>query len=452
MDKYNLDEFDKFIDEINKKDIEVPDELNNRIDKKIDRLNPKKKYLRNIMLASLSFIIIFTGLIRYSDVGIYAAEIPVLKPIVELIRGDRGIENAIKHGYKKIPDVTIEEDGYVIELSNIYMDEDRISLTSVIKGNRVDRLEKENENIGNIEENHINLSFNFTDFESRSVSMESIEDEFLGRKVEQTFRKIGEVEEFLNINTNHLNLKIKIYKEREVLQAFNDIKIPIEKENIKLSKKYDLNEKYQFEQGKIYVRELAISPTRMRLALDFDMKENYFFNSFENHYLKDEKGNIYKPEGLISTGLGSNKRVMYFVPSLYFDKIPEKLYFCFDGIRIGTEEGKEFRLYLEGQYPKTIEYMGEEIVIKDVEWDSRGELRIIYRVPEDDILEFQSIGPVEGGGYRSWTESVETDENGNEIKYIVNSFPTEKQEYYDLVFEYPGYLIPNKEQIEIRIK
>jgi len=475
MKEYKFEELDNFIEKVSKKDIEIPEGFDKRIDNKIEELKPKKKYKRNILVSGLCFFIVFLGLIRFSDVGIYAAEISILEPIVELIRGDKGIENAVEHGYKEIPKITIKEDGYIITLDDIYMDEDRISFTSIIEGPAVDVLEKKYNNYidtlevnddfidseessrnkkDSIESKHhkefISERFEFTDFEGYSMSYTPISDKFLGSEVENIFREIGKVEEFLKTNPKHLNLDIKILVGKEVIKEFNNIKIPIEKENIKLSKKYNLNQNYEFDEGTININELNISPTRMRLDLKFYMDDSYFITGFDNPHIKDSKGNIYKPEGLTSLSSGTDNMVMYFVPSVYFEETLEALYFCFDGIRIGSEEGREFRLALEEDFPKTIEYMGEEILIDKLEWKPQGELEILYRLPS--VLKLQNIGPVDNEGYRSMSEYTEIDENGNEIYYKISRFPTKKQEYYDLIFEFPGYLISNKEKIELKIK
>ncbi|MBS4536836.1 hypothetical protein GOQ27_00080 [Clostridium sp. D2Q-11] len=476
MKEYEFEKLDDFIEKSKKDQIRIPKELDEKIDSRIDQLKPKKKYKRNILVSGLCCVIIFFGLIRFSDIGIYAAEISILEPIVELIRGDKGIENAVEHGYKEIPAVTIEEDGYIITLDDIYMDEDRISFTSILEGVAVDVLEKKYKNDKGIrgvsdtlpdrEENFTNeedklninpnrdaihLEFNFTDFEGYSVSYTPIRDKFVGSEVENIFRKIGEVEEFLKNNPKHLNLDIKIQVGKEIIKEFKNIKIPIKKENIKLSKKYNLNHKYEFEQGIININKLNVSPTRMRLDLKFNMNDKYFITGFDNPHIKDSKGNIYKPEGLTSLSSGADNMVMYFVPSVYFEKTLEALYFCFDGIRIGTEEGRKFRLSLEEEYPKTIEYMGEEILIKELTWQDNGKLHMIFKSSEE-VLEVQNMGLLNNNGYTEWSDYIETDESGKEIKYTNTGFIVDKKEYYDFIIEFPGYLISNKEKIELKIK
>ena len=141
---------------------------------------------------------------------------------------------------------------------------------------------------------------------------------------------------------------------------------------------------------------------------------------------------------------------MYFVPSIYFDESPKKLYFCFDGIRIGTEEGREFKLSLEDKFPKVIKYMGEEIIIKDMILIENKKLIIKSEITSEDKLKYQNFNLIGNKGYTSWSEHTKTNTDGTEVTYKETSFRVEKQEYYDVIIEFPGYLIPLDGEIELK--
>jgi hypothetical protein len=164
------------------------------------------------------------------------------------------------------------------------------------------------------------------------------------------------------------------------------------------------------------------------------MDKDYSFTGFDNPRLEDDKGNVYKPEGLISTYNSPEERVLYFVPSIYFDKLPKQLYFCFDGLRIASEKGRQFKLAFDDIYPKQMKYMGQTITIKEVLWTERSGLTIISTVPEEKVLKIQNINGVDYAGSSGW--------GSHENQLDSYLYDIEKREVYELQFEFPGYFIP----------
>jgi hypothetical protein len=200
------------------------------------------------------------------------------------------------------------------------------------------------------------------------------------------------------------------------------------------SKVYTPNEKRSYDHTGIILKELTVSPTRMRLDIYFDMDKDYIFTGFENPRLEDDKGNIYKPEGLISKHSNPSERSIYFVPSIYFDKQPKHLYFRFDGLRIAGEQGRQFKLALDDIYPKELKYMGQTITIKEIFWTEKSGLSIISMVPDEKVLKIQGIREVDYHGSTGWSN------HDNQVYSYL--YDIEKRDEYELEFEYPGYFIP----------
>lgn len=85
----------------------------------------------------------------------------------------------------------------------------------------------------------------------------------------------------------------------------------------------------------------------MKLQFNSPYAKNTYLVAFINGRLEDSKGKIYKGKGEGATGCdltvtngGNFIKKLEFVPSIYFDmdKI-DKLYFCFDGIKLNTSIG-----------------------------------------------------------------------------------------------------------------
>jgi hypothetical protein len=442
---------DEFMDNISKASVPVPEDLEDRIVQRINRLKPKKHYSRNIAAAIIAIFMLFVAGVKFNPVfASYAASIPGLKTAVEWLTGDKGIANARNKGYKGMQDITIVEDDYTLLLQNIIMDEDRIYLSAAATGGEITDMLNKRANTEPVEANiaedskpdleTLHLRVKFVDFEDSGASSEYGSQETFAAKVEKTF-KSGELQSFLSKSPDSLKLEVSIYKGKESVHDFKPISIPLDESSFMASKVYTPNEKRSYEHTGIILNELTVSPTRMRLDIHFNMDKDYIFTGFENPRLEDDKGNVYKPEGLISKHNNPSDRSIYFVPSIYFDKPPKHLYFRFDGLRIASEEGKQFKLALDDIYPKELNYMGQTITIKEISWAERSGLTIISTVPDEKILKIQGIREVDYHGSTGWSS--------HDNKVYSYLYDIEKKDVYELEFEYPGYLIPTEAPWEI---
>ena len=451
---------DRYVKSLEKKDIAIPTALDERISKKIDSLGRPKHYGRNMMVACIAVLVLFAGSVRLSpEFAAYAATVPGLRVAVEWLRGDAGIQQAREHGYSHITPITIEEEGYTLRLEEIFIDEDRIRLSAILLiGEETDALETPKQRtqeqpirVGSPEslksdDKPLHFSIKFTDFEpggTHTSSDGSDTKNRFSRQVERAFEG-GEVAAFLESNPQMLNIEAKIHRGKDLVHAFENIKLPIEASIFKLSHKFEQSQEISSKYGKIYIKEFIISPTRMRLDVGFEMQEGYFFTGFENHYLQDDKGKVYKAEGLVSKNWSEQARSMYFVPSVYFDTLPEKLYFCFDGIRIGSKEGQQFTLKLDDVYPKTIDYMGEEITIQSVKWHDTDVLSLAAKVPDQDVFRIQSFELKDDRGAKSWSEV--------EGVLTTNFHDVTYQDSYKVELEVPGYFIPLETKILLEMQ
>ena len=451
---------EKYMQDADKRLVEVPDVLEERIRQRVKDIKPAKHYGRNIAAACLVFLLIFAAGIRLSpDFAAYAAAIPGMEAAVKWIQGDRGIQNAKEHGYKEIEGFIVEEDGYSLNICNIMMDEDRIHLTATAWGGEIDRfftLNRDSNNdlkeaaIGDKPEeiDYLHLNIRFMDFENPGafISSEGNDQGMLIRRIEKIF-KDGDVRGFVGKAPDHLTLEAVIWKGREELFTFKPIKLPINAEDVMLSKIIRPDVKLSYEKTSINIKQLIISPTRMKIDLTFDMEEGYSFAEFENAYLKDEKGNVYKPEGLVSTHNSPLERSMYFVPSIYFERLPEKLYFCFDGVRIAADEGRSFDISLSDKYPRTIEYMGHPIVLREVEWSQSRGLIVTMELPKSNDLKIQGINIRDYHESRGWGT---TDGEYKKVSTYFNRI--ERRETYEVELEFPGLLIKSNTKCEIPLK
>ncbi len=444
---------DEFMENMSKAVIPVPEELESRIIQRISRLKPKHHYGRNIAAATIAIFILFAAGVKFNPVfASYAASIPGLKAAVVWLTGDKGIANARNNGYRVMQDMTIVEGDYTLLLQNIIMDEDRIYLSAAATGGAITDMLNADRNPQSTERNTaqdskpnfdtLHLGVKFVDFENPGSFIEGGNSEAFAVKVEKIF-KSGELQSFLSKSPDSLKLEVSIHKGKETVYSFKPILIPIDKSSFTASKVYPFDKRRAFHHTLITLNQLTISPTRMRLDLHFDMEEGYTFTGFENPRLEDDKGNVYKAEGLISTHNDPEERSMYFVPSIYFDKLPKHLYFRFDGLRIASEEGRQFKLAIDDIYPKELKYMGQTITVKEFFWTERSGLTIILKVPDEEVLKIQNIRGVDYDGGTGW--------GSHDNQVDSHLYDIEKKEVYELQFEFPSYFIPADTSWEIPI-
>ncbi|MDD4295805.1 MAG: DUF5643 domain-containing protein [Ruminiclostridium sp.] len=467
---------DEYIENMKKDEIAVPKELEQRINVRISTLKRPVRTARYIIAASFIFIFAFIISIRINPaIASYAAEIPGFAAVVGWLRGDSGIRNAHEHGYGGISPITVEQDGFILEITDIFFDEDRLRFSVIAAGPEVASMLNKKDSMpsavqddnktarageeGPLEDgsDNLHLQFDFKDFDENGYTMISHEQnsEFLAYEVEKSFNS-GEAAAFIKKEPDVINLGLKIKKGDEEVYSFENIQLAFDSSKFKHSTVYNQNRNIVLQHTEIMIDSLTISPTRMKLQVSFNMEGGYFFTGFENPRLEDENGNIYKSGEIVSRDTSPNKRTLYFVPSTYFDRQPEKLYFCFDGIRIGSEEGKSFTLSLDEQYPKKLLYMGKEISVTRVKWYESGKLTVEFEYPEEGkILRIQGVNIVDNKGVkRSGTGSYiwQGDSLSASITKSFSEFEVEKRASYDMEFEFPGYLIPSGMDVELALK
>lgn len=466
---------DQYIQSIKKDDIIVPNELEQKINARISALKRPIRAARYIIAASFLFILAFIVSIRFSPaIASYAAEIPGFAAVVDWLRGDSGIRNAQEHGYGGISPITVEQDGFILEITDIFFDEDRLRFSVVAAGPEIAGMltkngsmplavQDSNKPVRAGEEDpledrrdNLNLQFDFKDFDEDGYTMSSHEqnNEFLAFEVEKSFDS-GEAAAFIEKEPEVINLGLKIKKGDKEVYSFENIQLAFDASEFKASTIYNQNKNIVLQHTEIMIDSLTISPTRMKLDVSFNMENGYFLTGFENAHLKDEKGNIYKSGDIVWRSNSPDGSTLYFVPSTYFDRQPEKLYFCFDGIRIGSEEGRSFTLSLDEQYPKKLLYMGEEISITQTAWNE-GTLIVKFEYLNDNTLRLQGLNIVNNEGAKSsgWDNySWSPDAQGRkEISKSLSEFEVEKRASYNMEFEFPGYLIPSEMETELELK
>ncbi len=457
MDK-ELKEFDSFLSKIEKEDMVVPDALEGRIREKGKKLRKSVPAYAKLATTAAVLVAVFCSAVLWvPGFAAYAADIPGLGTFVEWVKGDRGVEYAREHDYGTIDGVTIYRDGYNIKIDNIFFDEDRLTFKVATNGPYVEEMLQDTTQ-------HVSINVNFVDFEEIGGFImgynESRENKMIIVEAEKAFNE-GEVTRFLIKDPVFLNLQVgfAIYKDSSKIDGImEDVQIPFSQDKVLKSVSYALETQIPVTgnhliQGiQLLPEQLTISPTRIRLLIEADMPEGFEFADFENPRLKDKNGKVYTAEGLSARHLEVNKRALYFVPSVYFN-IPEVLTFHYDGIRFRQKEDSSFILKMDDVYPRTISYMGEELVIHNVRYHN-GKLQINIDFPDPDILRIQDL-EIEGSTSRGSGFSQTMSEDGDKsLRATLSEYwiGVDERDEYEVSFGYPGYLIKEPGQLKINLR
>src|SRR5699024_11971452 len=109
------------------RDIPVPAHIDHYIRAGIDQASKKKKRNFRAVLSSVSIaavIFLFVVSVRVSPVfASYAGQIPGLDRLVELIRGDKGLESAVKNDFVQVIGKSDTHDGITFTVDEIIADE-----------------------------------------------------------------------------------------------------------------------------------------------------------------------------------------------------------------------------------------------------------------------------------------------------------------------------------------
>jgi hypothetical protein len=283
------------------------------------------------------------------------------------------------------------------------------------------------------------------------TSFDRLEDGTVVEHIENLMQE-GEMLKFLSSNPHYFSLDVKLYEGVKLIHSFKPVLVPISKDSFRLSKRIAQSIELAGTKfvDKIKLMKLIVSPTRMKLEINTKMEPGYVFQNFENPYLKDTLGNIYKAQGLVIYTRSSGYPGFFFVPSLYFDKLPDKLYFCYDGLRIYSESGRKFQLSLEEKLPKKLVFMGQTIKIIEAVWCKDIGLTIKYSIPDQAVLKIQNLAVEDFGKLTGQSQENFTDEKNNIQTTIFSKI--EKRNVYELEFESPGYLIKQKSEVELKLK
>lgn len=408
-------EIDKLLEDFQGEDIEVPDILEEKLNKKLIDIKPKNnkhKTVSKYLAASVIICVLSYGLIP--SFRTFANN------VFEYIFGDLGIENAVQNGYKEIESQTINIVGYDIEIDNIYMDSLRLSFETTIKNAKVEK----NEFGANKYGYYIDVI--------GSENLGSITTEYIESDEEHEFinniQIIGDgIKELYDNKKDRIELKLRLrkventenYKEDIVGEEKIVFNIPKE---MYMSQFVNINK--SVSDGNLYldIKDLEISPTMMYLRSGGGIEGVGDSFGIYNFKIISDKGNMYKDTMILSARGDNNNMKQTIVPSIYYDK-SKKFTLKADGVLIGYKTN--IKISTKDTYPKKLDYLGKTIIINKFERSEEG-LNLEVKVSDRGFSYFGEVSL--DGDYHS----IEGSSEENTHNFV---FDIDEKDSYDLVIE-----------------
>lgn len=369
--------------------IDLPKELDEVINKSIKRARKRKKIniIRNIATFAASFMVLFILVVNSSEaLAQTLAKVPLLKPLVELVRYDKGLRQALEKGYAISINKSQYDNGIEFTVDGITFDKRRLVIFYTIETEKkfkyisAKEVKFYDENGKKIEDCFI-TSFNSPEDKQTNIKQDMIDIHFVeGAKIPS--KLIIEIKRF-ELSLDDLNDKEIINGTWRVDIGLNNSKLMV--------RAFELNKELEIEDIKVIVKDIKIYPTTCEIKVKFE-GENYKAFSLVKPVLIDEKENIYS---LYASSFkeDNENEIIYTFESPYFSNVKD-LKLKFDGIYFIPK--RDQYLIIDIKNKKILDDSGYNIKLVDIntnvviDGNIKYDLVIEYAIMDKEILENKS--------------------------------------------------------------
>ncbi|QHE53362.1 DUF4179 domain-containing protein [Pontibacillus sp. HMF3514] len=316
--KMNQDNFSNELEESLKtfKKEGVPQKIDYKIQAGLEKgKNRRKRWdnWKNSGLSAVAACILFILSVNFiPGFSNLAGKVPGLDGIVERVKYDDGLKDAVENEYVQVIDKSVTRDGITFTVDHIIVDKSRLILFYTLTREESNReLAVRGTSVMNEKGKRLNnsvsayggrLSFEEKEFSGR-LDFSWRDEVHFTDKLTLTFQ----VEEF--------------YKEHqdkgELIEKPFSITFPIDQSKIEESKTYEINQTQSISGQLIHFKKLVSYPTREVLYVEFDQENDMRFLNFYDLHLENEKGEIVSSqEGAQTSG---NERKIYLTGKYFKD-------------------------------------------------------------------------------------------------------------------------------------
>ncbi|MCF6138414.1 DUF4179 domain-containing protein [Pseudalkalibacillus berkeleyi] len=318
------------------KHIQTPERIDEYIKSGIQKGKRHKKIRSRAIVSTMSSIALIFLLVTSIKVSPAFANtlksIPGIESIIEMIEGDKGLEDAVVNDFIHEVNVSQTHEGIKVSVDRIIVDESRMILFySIEASNQYTFLRLHSPDLLNEDGEELHdISYSYND---PSENVNFAKGEKMEGKIVINLTENAVVPNTLILNTRLEETDSATSTTGTQLGVDWNLKIPIDKEWFKNTKEtIPIHKEISIEGQKVQFEKMVIHPTRIGLYVKLDQSNTKQLFHFDDLKLVDEKGEHWLPidNGVTRTG-GENDYVLYF-QSNYFRK-PAELYLSGSSVR-----------------------------------------------------------------------------------------------------------------------
>lgn len=360
--------------------IEIPKELDFMVKKtlKEGRLKRRLKTAYKYGVGIASSFLVFVLLVNMFPTVAYAmSKIPGISKLVEIVKFDKGFDNAVEKGLVKEINFEEEKNGVKLKVNTVAGDWKSLWIDYEITSDT---------------ELGVTVSVNDSGTENRIPVLIEFSQ---GENEEEKYIKI----EFQEFHEN-FDLEFNIFKDDEAAMSGNyiasfNIPISLEKEifNSELKEIPLDNNLINTELGNIEIISLKSSKTRAVMEFKLD-SDKYEYMNFENPRLIDDKGNIYEISSSYISGSDENNEIKIVELQGEIKDTIKSLTFKFDSMYYARKDNRIITVDLKNKLVEPNDYnfefeslIGNELILKAEDVESVSFENIILENSEELISE-----------------------------------------------------------------
>ncbi len=311
--------------------IPVPDQIDQYINIGLERAQKSKKRNHRAVLSAIAvatILFLFVVSVRVSPVfASYAGQIPGLDRLVELIRGDKGLESAIKNNFVQVIGKSATHDGITFTVDEIIADEAKMIIFYTLE----------------TDQDHNYFMFSNLEFTNETgediaavISYDSHSEDIEKNKIVS-----GKVDIEFEHNAN-LPERIHMSADIDVGNSLTytgdnktwDISFTVDHDKFADHKEvYQINDTVIVEGQKITFKEIIVYPTKIAIHVKYDEQNSKALFNFDDLEIVNENGEEWASimNGVTGQEVNENEEILY-LQSNFFEQ-PKELYLQFSSIR-----------------------------------------------------------------------------------------------------------------------
>lgn len=269
-------EIEKLLEDFDGENINVPYELDEKLNVKLKQLKPKKKYKKWLSASVASLLIIS---VSYSVVPSFKT---FGDTVFKYIFGDIGVENAVNFGYVGSKKQNIKIGDYNIRIENMYIDNLRISFDAIIENDVENMPGRSSMYVEGLESDEITINNGVFYKEDKKLKANVL---IVGDGVAKIIKNKNELEVELKL-VKHNNTKDEILGKSKMT-----IEIPKE---MKISENIEINKSIKEKNLNFNIEKIEASPTMMYLYTSGKVKGIGNIQGIYNFKIISHDGELYK--------------------------------------------------------------------------------------------------------------------------------------------------------------